>query len=77
MTAHSLAGLIVLALIVAMYFLPTIVAYRRQRVSAGAILAANLLFGWTILGWCICLIWALSGDSSSRYAGPTAPRRAF
>jgi hypothetical protein len=39
----------------AIYFLPTLLA-RHDRL---AIFFANLLFGWTIVGWGIVLVWAL------------------
>lgn len=42
------------------YFAPTIVARRRHHRARDAILATNLLFGWTFIGWCIALIWALA-----------------
>lgn len=50
--------MITLALLFALYFLPTIVAsHRRQRV--GGILILNLLFGWTGIGWFALLLYAL------------------
>jgi hypothetical protein len=47
------------------YFAPTIVAFSRRHVKRGQILALNLFFGWTVLGWVGSMIWAL--------ANPTAP----
>lgn len=44
------------------YFLPTIIAFKRGKRNRGAILALNLLLGWTVLGWVISLVWALSVD---------------
>jgi len=41
---------------VLLYFLPAIIA--RGKADATAILLVNLLFGWTIIGWFIALIWA-------------------
>lgn len=38
------------------YFVPTLVAFGRK--NAGAIFFLNLFFGWTILGWIVCFIWA-------------------
>lgn len=35
----------------AVYFLPALIAYRRRVPRAGLILAANLAFGWTVIGW--------------------------
>ena len=48
-----------------LYFLPPIVAAIRKRTSQTAIGIATLFFGWTILGWVICLIWAFTGESNT------------
>lgn len=45
-----------------LYLLPSIVAAVRQHRSGGAICALNILFGWTLLGWCLALIWSLTGN---------------
>jgi len=42
------------------YFVPTLVAHCRQHHNAGMIFFLNLLFGWTIIGWIIALLWACS-----------------
>ena len=42
-----------------LYFLPSFMAYSRKHLNREAVLAANLLLGWTILGWVICLVWAV------------------
>uniref|UniRef100_E6Q4B6 Superinfection immunity protein n=1 Tax=mine drainage metagenome TaxID=410659 RepID=E6Q4B6_9ZZZZ len=47
---------------VAVYFLPSIIAFSKNRSNRFAILAVNFFFGWTFLGWVIALIWALSVD---------------
>jgi hypothetical protein len=52
--------IIVLAVGFVVYFLPAIVG--RKKRNANAITALNLLLGWTILGWIITLIWALTSD---------------
>jgi hypothetical protein len=46
--------------IVALYFLPSIIAHKKRNKSA--IVALNLLLGWTVLGWVIALVWALTSD---------------
>ena len=52
-------GAIVLgAVTLAIYFVPTFVAWRRKNHTA-AIFALNLLFGWTLLGWVAALVMAL------------------
>jgi Superinfection immunity protein len=47
-----------LALIVALYFLPSIVASSRKHHQTGAIIVLNLLLGWTVLGWILAMVWA-------------------
>ena len=53
-------GLLVL---LALYFLPTIFANMRKHHNAGAIFAANLFLGWTMLGWAVSLVWALTNPA--------------
>ncbi|HEY0759262.1 MAG TPA: superinfection immunity protein [Acidisarcina sp.] len=52
-----------LLLLLALYFLPAIVAHARHSVSSTAITILNLLFGWTGIGWIVMLFWALLGRS--------------
>ncbi len=40
----------------AVYFLPTIIAWLRTHYNRGAILALNLLLGWTVVGWIVSLV---------------------
>jgi hypothetical protein len=49
-----------LVLIIPIYILPTIVAFKRQKVNAGQIMLINLLLGWTVVFWCTSLWQALS-----------------
>ena len=43
-----------------LYFLPTLIG--RDKADAGAIFIVNLLFGWTVVGWFIALIWACTSE---------------
>ena len=59
----ALGGIVILLLIVGgifLYFLPSFIANRRNAQSGCGIFAVNLLFGWSVLGWIIALIWALA-----------------
>lgn len=49
---------IIVVLMVVFYFLPSIVGRNHKNVAA--IMVTNLLFGWTLIGWAIALIWALT-----------------
>lgn len=48
--------------LIAMYFLPSIIAFASGKRNSVAICALNSLMGWTILGWVISLIWSLIRD---------------
>ncbi len=52
---------LVMAGIVAGYFLPAIIAGLRSHQSFLAILALNAILGWTAVGWIIAFIWSLTG----------------
>ncbi len=58
-----LALLLAFAIGLVVYFLPTIIAFKRGKRNRGAILALNLFLGWSLLGWVISLVWALSVDN--------------
>lgn len=44
------------------YLLPSVIAYVRDHRNSIPIFIVNLFFGWTLLGWVICLAWAFSSD---------------
>jgi hypothetical protein len=45
-------------IILAIYFLPSIIGYKKR--NANAICALNLFLGWTIIGWVVAFVWAVS-----------------
>ena len=49
-----------LALCFFLYVAPALIASSRRHESAPAVWIVNLIFGWTVVGWVACLIWALS-----------------
>lgn len=51
-------GFFFLALSVVLYFLPAIIGSKKH--NATAILLVNLFLGWTVVGWIVALVWALS-----------------
>jgi hypothetical protein len=55
-------GLLFIFFLILLYFLPSIVAYKRKRKNAQAILLLNLLLGWTVIGWIVSIVWAVSED---------------
>lgn len=46
----------------ALYFLPTIIVLARRKKNVLGPILVNVLLGWTIIGWIVALIWALSVD---------------
>lgn len=68
-----IAGLVLVVGCIAFYFVPTIVAASRHKRSENAIVATNLLLGWTLIGWIVALIWALTADPPE--APEPQPRR--
>jgi hypothetical protein len=45
------------------YFVPAAVAAVRSHKNAAAIFGLNLLLGWTLIGWVMAMVWALTNDS--------------
>jgi len=46
--------------LIALHFLPGIIATRRHHRNALAIWLVNIFLGWTLIGWVIALVWALN-----------------
>ncbi|HXX45715.1 MAG TPA: superinfection immunity protein [Candidatus Acidoferrales bacterium] len=65
---HLLIVLFVLLFLCVPYFVPTIIAFYRKKANRLAILAVNVLLGWTLIGWVIALVWALKVDVVDRPA---------
>lgn len=59
------ASLMIIFGTVAMYFLPWLVGLSREHNAVIAIFFVNLLLGWTLLGWIVCLVWSLNGDTKN------------
>ncbi len=60
-------GSLFLLILVAVYFVPTIVAYSRRKDDIMAILLLNLFLGWTLVGWVVALVWAVTKDKEVVY----------
>jgi len=45
---------------VALYFVPTIVGFRNKVPNLRAVVAINILLGWTVVGWFVALVMARS-----------------
>ncbi len=45
-----------------MYFLPTLIAAIRSKRDVLTIFLVNFFLGWSVIGWIVCLVWALKTD---------------
>ncbi len=54
-------GILQILFYIAVYALPSFIAYYRRLKDAGTITLVNLLLGWTVIGWVVALVWALKG----------------
>jgi Ca2+/Na+ antiporter len=59
---HSSALLVVLAL----YFLPSIVAIARKITHQGSVVVINVFLGWTFVGWVVALAMACRTNRAAR-----------
>jgi hypothetical protein len=59
---HLLIVLFVALVFCVPYFVPSIIALYKRKSNRGAILAMNILLGWTFVGWIVALVWALKVD---------------
>ncbi|MFH1458696.1 MAG: superinfection immunity protein [Candidatus Omnitrophota bacterium] len=55
----GLLEILLVILIFAFYFLPTLIAFLRQHKNKLAIFLLNLFLGWTLLGWVVSLVWSV------------------
>lgn len=53
-------SLFAVAVIITIYFIPSLVANKRQHPNENPIVMLNLFLGWTLLGWVAALIWSLT-----------------
>lgn len=53
-----MGAVLICCLFLFIYFLPAIVARTSRHPQTVAIYVLNALFGWTVIGWGIALIWA-------------------
>lgn len=68
-----IAGLVLLAILFALYFLPSIIAAIRDHHNSLSIFLLNLLLGWTVIGWVAALVWSASNPSTTAQPGSAGP----
>lgn len=60
MDFDSVFGYIVIIIALIFYFVPTIIGWEKR--NKGGILTLNLFLGWTVIGWIVALVWAMTND---------------
>jgi hypothetical protein len=60
LTMLGLAGVLLV------YTIPAFIAFIRYHTRFRTILALNVVFGWTAVGWVGLLVWAFSKNTSNR-----------
>ena len=55
-----------IAILIAVYMLPWIVAILRGAFSTGGIFMMNLLLGWTGVFWLVAFIWAFTAEGPAQ-----------
>lgn len=56
----AVGGLMLLAFLLGLYFLPALIALSRNHRQVGPIIVLDLLLGWTLIGWVGALIWSMT-----------------
>jgi hypothetical protein len=56
--------LLVCGLGLVLYFLPSIIGWNKR--NSSAIIALNILLGWTAIGWIVALVWSLTSDQPTQ-----------
>lgn len=61
--------LVLLGIVVALYFLPLIIAAWRNMPNAVAISVLNVVAGWTFVGWVVVLVWSCLDKPMTKEGG--------
>jgi hypothetical protein len=52
---HAFGIVILVLVLIALYWLPTLIAWQRHIPGLGQVIVVNALLGWTCIGWIIAL----------------------
>lgn len=55
-------------ILINLYFVPFYIARHRKVETAGLLFLINAVFGWTLVGWFACLLWAALGQTEAQAA---------
>jgi hypothetical protein len=70
MTPDLTAGLILVAIVLVGNFIPSMIGFSRGVAHPWLLLFGNIIFGWTVLGWFIALVYAVAGEAPKRTPRP-------
>jgi hypothetical protein len=56
-------ALVAIPALLAVYFMPALVAGKRRLADSGSIMVLNFFLGWTFVGWVIPLAMAVAGTA--------------
>lgn len=65
-----IVGLWLIALMIGVYFIPTIVATHRNVVNKWSVAVINGFLGWTLIGWVVALAMALRTQTEPKQGLP-------
>ncbi|WP_375141990.1 superinfection immunity protein [Pedobacter sp.] len=60
----NLFAIPILILVGVIYFLPTIIGWKKHNIAS--IMLLNLFLGWTFIGWVVAIVWAASHERPYR-----------
>lgn len=73
-TPMALVGVVALiAGAIGLYFLPSVVGITKQKENVVAICVLNFFLGWTVIGWLVSLLWALTNNGCKKFNKDVAP----
>ena len=62
----TLELLLLIIPLLAIYFLPSIIALRRNKMNRNAIVLLNFFLGWTLVGWVVSFVWACTSNNETQ-----------
>lgn len=58
--------LVLIIPLLAIYFLPSIIALSRNKINRNAIVLLNFFLGWTLVGWVASFVWACTSNKETQ-----------
>ena len=62
----TIGDMVLLLVLYVVYFVPTIVALARNCAKKAGIIVLNVFLGWTLIGWVLALVWAVSDSEEKK-----------